>query len=274
MYNAETYILGLNDNLLNQKNVNISEIKYIVTESNDRTEELLKQNSIDYELVKRKDFSHSLVRERAALTCDTDIIVFVTQDIVIEKENWLYELILPLCNGEAEASFSRQLCNNQSIEKYTREMNYPDSSRTVSSSDIKEMGLNTFFFFDAASAIKKDIFVELNGYDGKDLPISEDMYIAYKIIQKGYRIKYCADSEVVHSHDFTIKQQYERYKLTGRFFKQNSYLDKYGTNKSGGALAVYVLKRALSEKNWKVVFKFIPNMAARFIGMKVGRYFG
>ena len=112
----------------------------------------------------------------------------------------------------------------------------------------------------------------MNGYDNKDLPISEDMYVAYKIIQNGYRIKYCAKSEVVHYHNFSLKEQYDRYRLTGKFFKQNSYLDNYGTNKSGGGLAKYILKRAIEEKNIKVLLNFIPNMAARFIGMKVGKY--
>lgn len=274
LYNAEQYILKLHQSVLRQRNVKISEIKYIVTESDDRTEEILKENDITYELIQKKAFSHSLVREKAALNCSTDIIVFITQDILIEKEDWLYELIRPLVDGEAEASFSRQLCDNNSIEKYTREKNYPNISRVVSKTDVDKMGLNTFFFSDAASAIIRSIFVELKGYDGKNLPISEDMYIAYKLIEKGYRIKYCADSEVVHSHDFTLKQQYERYRLTGVFFKQNSYLDQFGTNKAGGNLAVYILKRAFRDRNWRVIIDFIPNMAARFLGMKVGRYFG
>lgn len=271
LYNAEKYILDLHNNVLKQKNVEIKNIKYILTESKDNTEKILKKNKIKYDLIKKEEFSHSLVREKNALKSKADIVVFITQDIVIEKDNWLYELIQPIIKGEAVATFSRQLCDNNSIEKYTREKNYPAKSRLVSKKDIKKLGLNTFFFSDASSAIKKDVFVELNGYDNKNLPISEDMYIAYKIIQNGYKIKYCHKSEVVHSHDFTLKELYDRYKLTGKFFKQNSYLDNYGTTKSGGGLAKYVLKRAIQDKNFKVLIKFIPNMAARFIGMKVGK---
>ena len=98
------------------------------------------------------------------------------------------------------------------------------------------------------------------------------MYIAYKIIQNGYKIKYCHKSEVVHSHDFTLKELYDRYKLTGKFFKQNSYLDNYGTNKSGGGLAKYVLVRAIKDKKIKILIRFPFDMAARFIGMKMGKF--
>lgn len=274
LYNASKYILELNKNILKQKNVNILEVKYLLTESKDDTEKMLKENKIKYEKIKKEEFSHSLTREKAAFEAKGDVLVFITQDVVIEKDNWLYELVNPIFKGEAEACFSRQICKNNSIEKYTREKNYPSVSRIVTKDDIETLGLNAFFFSDASAAIKKDIFVELNGYDNKKLPISEDMYIAYKIIQNGYKIKYCAESEVIHSHDFTLKEQYDRYKLTGMFFKQNSYLDKYGTTKSGGGLAKYVLKRALQEKNIKALIKFVPNMAARYIGMKVGKHCG
>lgn len=272
LYNAEKHILELNKNILKQKKVDILNIKYILTEGKDNTEKILKENKIKYEKIKKEEFSHSLVREKAALKSKADIVVFITQDIIIEKDNWLYELVNPIIRGEAEATFSRQICKDNSIEKYTREKNYPNKSRVVSKKDIKELGLNTFFFSDASSAIKKTVFVELNGYDNKNLPTNEDMYIAYKIIQNGYKIKYCAKSEVVHSHNFSLKEQYDRYKLIGKFFKQNSYLDNYGTSKSGGGLAKYILKRAIQEKNIKVLVKFIPNMAARYIGMKVGKH--
>ena len=48
-------------------------------------------------------------------------------------------------------------------------------------------------------------------YNNKNLPINEDMYIAHKLIQNGYKIKYCAESEVIHSHDFSFKEQYDRW---------------------------------------------------------------
>lgn len=133
------------------------------------------------------------------------------------------------------------------------------------------MQLKAFFFSDASSAIKRDVFLKLKGYDGKDLPISEDMYIAYKMIMNDYVIKYCADSKVIHSHNFTLKQLYDRYYLTGKFFKENDYLNQYKVNNSGFAMAKYVLKRALQEKNGKVLIQFLPNMSARFLGMKMGK---
>lgn len=271
LYNAEKDIEGLHKSLLKQKNVKINEIRYVLTESKDNSEEKLKKLNINFKKIKKEEFSHGLTRENEAFDSKADILVFITQDVKIVRDDWLYNLTKDIANGEVDACYSRQLCDNNTIEKYTRECNYPENSKIVTKDDIEKLGLKAFFFSDASSAIKRETFVKLNGYDHKKLIINEDMYIAYKLITNGYKIKYCADSEVIHSHVFTLKQYYDRYKDTGKFFKENSYLNNYKVNQAGGSMAKYVLKRAWQDKNWSVLVRFVPNMAARFIGMKVGK---
>lgn len=271
LYNAEKYIRNLHKSLEMQKGVTINKYRYIVTKGTDNTEQILQELKIDYELIKPEEFSHALTREKEAMKSNADILVFITQDIIIKDEYWLYNLVKDIEKNECEACYSRQICTNNTIEKYTREKNYPEESFVVTKKDINKLGLRTFFFSDASSAIKKDVFLELKGYDGKKLPINEDMYIAYKLIMNNYRIKYCAESKVIHSHRFTLKQIYKRYYDTGKFFKENSYLDNFKTNKTGGNLALYILKRAIQDKNVNVLINFIPNMSARFLGMKKGK---
>lgn len=273
LYNAENYIEKLHKSFEEQESVNINKIRYVITRGKDKTIEKVQKLNCDYEIIEPKDFSHSLTREKQAFKSEADIIVFVTQDVIIKRKDWLSNLVQPIINNECDASYSRQLCDNNTIEKYTRESNYPKVSRIVSKKDIDTLGLKAFFFSDASSAIKREIFVKLNGYDGKNFPTNEDMYIAYKLITNGYKIRYCANSEVIHSHKFTFKQQYKRYYDTGKFFKQNKFLNKYKVNKTGGSLAKYVLKRAWQDKNWSVIVNFLPNMIARYAGMKIGEKF-
>lgn len=271
LYNAEGYINNLHLSLTKQKKVNIDQISYVLTESSDGTEKYLKDHQLNYTKIKKKDFSHSLVREKVALSSQADIICFITQDVVIEDQLWLYHLTKDIISGVVDATYSRQLTKYNNIEKYTREYNYPDYDFIKSKKDIEKYGLKTFFFSDAASAIKREVFVELKGYDHKELPTNEDMYFAYKLIMSGRKIKYCADSTIYHSHQFTLKELYERYRLTGKFFKENDYLNQFGTNKSGGGLAKYILKRILQDKRIDLLFRYPFDMAARLIGMKVGK---
>lgn len=274
LYNAEKYIENLDKSIKKQKNVDINQIRYVLTKSKDRTEEILKEINATYKIIEPKDFSHSLTREQEAMESEADILVFITQDVIIEDDMWLYYLVKDIESGKCDAAYSKQICNNNSIEKYTRELNYPDESSYKTKADIEKMQLRTFFFSDAASAIKRETFVKLGGYDKKVFPTNEDMYIAYKLIMNGYTIKYAADSKVIHSHDFNFKEQYNRYYATGKFFKQNTYLNEYKVNDSGVKLAKYVFTRSVKDRNFKALFKFLPNMVARFIGMKAGKLNG
>ena len=318
LYNAEKYLRKLHASFLMQEGVQIGQIRYVVTRGSDRTEEILGElEKCEFRVIEPEGFSHSKTREEEAFASKADVVVFVTQDVEIRRKDWLSKLVVPIFQGEAEATFSRQKFNVKvsgkgSIEKYTREKNYPAESRVVSKADLARLGLNTFFFSDAASAVLRAKFVKLGGYDGKDLPISEDMYFAHKLIMDGGRIKYCADSEVMHSHKFSLCELYRRYRLTGEFMKMNPEVERdanlgkgssassaddgrtgsagladgawtssagpsdgsrtgSATTRAGGGLAKYVLKRAIQEGNFKVILRFLPDMGARWLGMKAGR---
>lgn len=275
LYNGEKYLEKLHCNLVKQENEFLEEIEimYVLTRGKDNTESILKCLNANYIIIEPSEFSHSKTREMMAYKANGDVLVFISQDIEMKNNLWLKNLVMPIINNECQASFSRQLCTNNSIEKYIRENNYPEKSRIVSKDDISKYGLLTFFYSDASSAIRRDIYLELNGYDGKNLIINEDMYIAYKIITNGYKIKYCADSEVYHSHVFTLKQLYNRYFDTGVFLRQNSYLMGYKANESGIKLAKYAFKRSIEEKNVPVVLSLLPNFGARFIGSNLGKRF-
>lgn len=272
LYNASKYLENLNKNLLKQNKEGIDEVEvlYTLTECKDNTKELLQKNNCNYIEIKPEDFSHSKTRALAASRVQCDILVFISQDVIMKNDRWLINLVRPIINGEAEAGFSRQICKYNNIEKYTRENNYPEKSRVVSKADIGKYGLFTFFYSDASSSISKRIYDELKAYDDKDLIINEDMYLAHKLIHAGYKIKYCADSEIFHSHDFTLKQLYQRYFDTGVFLHQNPVLNSYGTTESGGKLAKHITIRAIKDKNIKVLFNILPNLASRLIGKKLG----
>lgn len=269
LYNAEKYIEKLHHSLMMQKNVEINSVNYILTRSSDRTEMILKKLNANYIQIEPSEFSHSTSREMMARKSIADIIVFVSQDIKIIREDWLYFLTKDIAENNCEAAYSRQIADKNNIEKYTREKNYGRQSFIKSKSDIERMGLNTFFFSDASSAINRKIFEELNYYDGKRFSSNEDQYIAYKLIMAGYRIKYCAKSEVIHSHDFSFKSLYNRYQDTGDFYKSEPYMNSFGTNIAGADMAKYILQRIIQDRNWKAAIEFIPNMLARFLGMKI-----
>ena len=272
LYEGSNYIDNLHKSIIAQKDVEIKEVKYILTDTKDDTEAKLKKlKKCKYTVVTAKDFSHSLTREKAAMESDADICVFITQDILINDDKWLYKLTKPIYESKCDAAFSRQICDNKSIEKYTRMKNYPKESRITSKKDTESLGIRAFFFSDAASAVNLNIYKKVDGYDGLDLLTNEDMYLAYKLINNGYKIMYNAEACVIHSHDYKFKTLFKRYFDQGVFLKDNSYLLNYKANDSAIELLKFVVKESIKENNYKAFFNIIPNFGARFLGNKFGQ---
>ena len=273
LYHAESYLDSLHSSILAQQTVNLHEVHYVVTDaSQEIVDRLKKLDHCVFRAIDHTQFSHSRTREEEAFRCEADILVFITQDIHIHGNDWLSNLIRPIVQGDSAASYGRQICTNHTIERYTREKNYPEHSMIKSRNDISTLGFYTYFFSDACSAVKRSVFNDLDGYDHKDFPSNEDTYMAYKLITNGYSIAYCADAVVDHSHQFSLKQLYDRYYLTGAFFAMEPELKKLKAESAGAGLAKYILKRAMAEKNFRVIFGFVPNMAARYLGMKAGEH--
>lgn len=274
LYKAEKYIDDLDASLRRQENVNIVEIKYIVTKvEEDKTISKLEKLNSSFDIVYPNEFSHSLTRENAARKAKGEIIVFITQDIIIQDENWLFNLTKDINEGNCEASFSKQISNNNTVEKYIRMKNYPNESRIVSKDDVKRLGIMTYFYSDASSAVRKDIYLKLNGYDGKKLLTNEDMYFSYKLINNGYRIKYCADSKVIHSHTYSYSSLFKRYFDQGVFLKQHKYIYDSGASSSALDLLKFTIISSIRDGNIKVLFQIVPNFAARFLGNKFGQIY-
>ena len=270
LYNGKKYIPLIEQEIKSQQtdNVKLSH-KYLLTDTNDGSEEELKKIGAEFEKIKPSEFSHSLTREKAIMRCDTDIAIMMTQDCRMVNTDCVLKLSSCI-NDEIKFAYLRQVNSNRTIEKYTREINYPPKTIIKDKNSIPLMGINTFFASDAFAAYDVKFFKDINGYDGKNLPTNEDMYYAHKVIMKGYKVEYCADTFVDHTHKFSLKQIYKRYYLVGAFFGQNPVFINYKASLGGISLALKTMRLILKEGNIKAFLSFIPNMFARFFGKKRG----
>ena len=274
LYKHLEQIKSLVEHLRTQKNVEIKNMVFPLTLSGEDEDQqivdFLKENNIHYFTETTETFSHSLTREKAIRECKSKLVVLISQDVVLFDENALYNLASKI-DDEYIYGFGRQICTNKSIEKYIRKKNYPEKSYTVSKEDIEKMQLMAFFTSDAFSCINRDKFIELDGYQGYNVMFAEDMLYSKFLLDAGYKKVYAADAVVDHSHKYTLKQLYKRYYETGRFHAEIKIFDQYKSTDSGMKLALYVLKEALKHFDIPVLFRWLPDMSARYLGMKKGR---
>ena len=273
LYQADEYIDKLISDIGKQKDVTVANVIFALTEAGDTSSVKEKISAAGYTFfsVTKEEFSHSLTRERAIFDyCKSDVVLMLSQDVNLLDSNAFYELARQV-NGEVVYAYGRQICKKKTIEHYVRQKNYGKQSQIVSSDDIEAMQLKAFFASDAFSAYYRPAFIALNGYDNIPMMMSEDMYYAKKIIDAGYKKAYVAEAVVEHSHKLKLKQLYSRYYETGKWFQEHPEFDGYKTTDTGLKLAFYVLGQALKHFNIPVLFRWLPDMAARYLGMKKGK---
>lgn len=107
------------------------------------------------------------------------------------------------------------------------------------------------------------------------LPTNEDMLIAAAFLDSDYRLAYCADAAVVHSHDLTLRQEYRRNVLIGRFLQE--YGERLGTPRETGEglrMVRQVLLQLLRGGHPLECLVFAADCAARLLGSRAGRRAG
>jgi rhamnosyltransferase len=271
VYNGEKSLKKLISEIKNQ-HINLPiEIITPVSKSNDNSLNICKELcDIVYEV---DNFNHGLTRHEAALKSNGDILVFITQDIMPYNKYWLKNLIEPLIEeNNIIASYSKQVAYSKSSEreKLIREFNYPSYDRLCNKNTKHQWGRKTIFYSDSSSATIKKEFIKLGGYDFAT-GTNEDVIFAINVINSGKNILYNSNSIVYHSHDFKIKESFNRYKSIGKFEKK--YYDKikeYNSYSEGKKLIVYLLKHLLKDRKIFEAFFLCVDLFTRYIGYQVG----
>lgn len=276
IYKDSAGLVKLVDSFKSQKNVNIKNIVFPLTlshtEEDDLNRKIIKDNNIISFEIEKENFSHSLTRQKAIEEyCKSKIVVMISQDIVLTNEDVFYNLVKDIASGESVYNFARQISKYKNIEKYIREKNYPKESYVVTNDDVAKKGFMAYFASDACSAYDRNVFLKVGGYKGYDIMMSEDALYSKIILEAGYKKKYCADAIVEHSHKYTLKELYKRYYDTGVFQSTVDIFKDVKMESAGKSLAFYVLGQALKHFNIPVLFRWLPDMTARYLGLKKGK---
>ncbi len=130
-------------------------------------------------------------------------VVFLNSDCTPQNEKWLENLLEGFGEDpEIAAVFGRQIPRpdcNPLFAKDTEDT-YGDGSR-------QKFWRHCFSM--ASSAISRAVWEE-SRFD-ETLRYSEDIDWTWRARQKGYQIRYVADSLVMHSHNYTLKQFHKRH---------------------------------------------------------------
>jgi len=224
--------------------------------------------------ISKAEFDHALTRHAGMLKTTTPYVLFMTQDAVPADDKFIANLIKALDeNDDVAVAYARQLPNEKcnKIERLTRDFNYPDTSVIKGKDDIERLGIKTFFCSDVSAMYKRDIYDKLGGFEGPAI-FNEDMVYAGHAVNAGYKIAYVADARVIHSHNYTGREQFHRNFDLG--VSQTNHPEVFEGIKSESEGVKMVIKNAVSLlKRGAVfsIFKLVWLSANKYLGYKKGR---
>jgi rhamnosyltransferase len=199
-FNDIEYIADTLDMISKQQFRNF-ELVNVDSGSTDGTYEVVKKYNPDKSYqIKPDEYVPGRVLNDAVKRCRGRIIVFNNSDCLPCNDRWLGNLIKPLQEGEAAASYGRQLPRRDAHPLVKK-----DNLRAFSN-----IARGWFHFFSlATSAILKDELIK-HPFDN-DIKYSEDTLWSYEAVKRGQKIVFAEEAEVEHSHNYTIEQIKKRF---------------------------------------------------------------
>lgn len=225
--------------------------------------------------ISREEFDHGGTRNLAVRRSDAEFFVCMTQD-ALPADDHLIENLMKMLLGrdDTAAAYARQLPEEDCgrIERYTRRFNYPEQEFYKSKADLERMGIKTYFCSNVCAVYRRDIFEKLGGFVSPTI-FNEDMILAAKAVQAGYSIGYAAEARVIHSHNYSGKEQFARNFDLGVSHAQYPEIFE-GVPPEGEGMklvkqtAVYLLKKAPY-----LLPKLVWQSGMKWIGYRLGKHY-
>lgn len=257
-----------------------TKILIIDSQSTDGTLTCAENFGLEVLTIARQNFNHGTTRqfalEHLLKKFPLDVIIFLTQDVLLHDEQSLAKLVEIFAEDESVGlSYGRQLPHEGATNeaKFLRAFNYPPESQLRSFDDRKIFGLKTAFASNSFAAYRVEALRNVGGFP--NVPLSEDMYVAAKMLMSGWKIFYAADAQVYHSHNFTAAQEFRRYVQIGKFHAREGWIrETFGSAEGAGKKFVAMKLATLAKKNPLDCIGAIFRDAAKFFGYRLGRLNG
>ncbi len=250
------------------------ELIVVDSSSQDSTIQIARSHRAEVITIPKREFDHGGTRTLAARQAKGDIILYLTQDALPYDEHTVENIVKPfIADGKIAAAFGRQLPYPQAsvFAEHLRLFNYPPVSHTWQLNDRNAHGIKTVFLSNSFAAYRKSVLEEI-GYFKSGLSFGEDTCAAAKILLKGYKIAYVAEAMVLHSHNYTIRQDFRRYFDMGMFHRKESWLLKeFGRAEGEGVKYIKSEFRfLLDRKRFDLFPEFALRIIMKYLGYKLG----
>ena len=218
-------------------------------------------------------FNHGGTRQMGAdMFPNKDVYVYLTQDAILADKYAISNIIKAFENEKIGCAYGRQLPHKNAgiFGSYARLFNYGKESYIRTIKDHSKYGMKTAFISNSFAAYRKTALDDVSGFPSNTV-LSEDMYVAAKMLLKNWAVAYCADAKVYHSHDYTIWQEFKRYFDIGVFHARESWIrETFGTAEGEGKRFIISEVKFLVKKNPLLLIEMVIRDGMKFLGYRLG----
>lgn len=235
---------------------------------------LEKHENVEVYHLPKARFDHGNTRREGVEKSQADIFIMMTQD-AMPSDEYLVGHLTGQLHGRVAAAYARQLPNENchAMERYTRTFNYPAESRVKSKEDLPVLGIKTYFCSNVCAAYRRDIYEELGGFVTRTI-FNEDMIYAAGVIKAGYEVAYTADAHVIHSHNYSNKQQFHRNFDLGVSQAQHPEVFADVPSESEGKKMVLQTARYLLKNGMPLqIFRLFTQTCSKYTGYLLGKHY-
>jgi len=230
--NGERDLQRLLPALFQQKTEKSFEVIAIDSSSTDGTLDLLSRYPVRIERIPAEQFHHARTRNLAATLASGEILVFLSQDAVPATSLWLDALVSSFADPTVAGVYGRQFPKPESSVERQHAMDavYGDQKLVKDPANGNRMGYRFYHFSDANAAIRRTAWEAVRFPE--ELKVFEDLGIAKRLLDRGWKIVYEPDAAVFHSHHHTTVGLFKRYFDIGYTLKLLEIWDAPGTKQS------------------------------------------